>query len=247
MFKSVDAGKTWQRVGLVETRQIGKIVVDPRDASRVYVAVLGNVDTPNADRGVFRSLDGGKTWKNSGGVAVSTWSRMGTLSLSNWEPACLAGESNTVVPDPKDGNLLYGSGDQRCDQARNLLSPTGGHLPGPDPSNPNRKTWTLPQIFSLTDEACITQISLSCARAIADAPGQIHQQLAGLAPTVDSADSDPTPTMVATFRDYCKQLDSVTMRWNDLLKARLSGLNQHLEAEKLSALPAANMNATSCR
>jgi photosystem II stability/assembly factor-like uncharacterized protein len=78
---------------------------------------------------------------------------MGTLSFRNWEPTCLAGESNTVVPDPKDGNLLYGSGYQRCDQALNLPSPTGGILPPPDQNDPNRKTWTLPQVFSLADEA----------------------------------------------------------------------------------------------
>jgi hypothetical protein len=73
---------------------------------------------------------------------------MGTLSFRNWEPTCLAGESNTVVPDPKDGNLLYGSGDQRCDQALNLPSPTGGVLPPPDSNDPNRKRWTLPQVFT---------------------------------------------------------------------------------------------------
>ncbi len=78
---------------------------------------------------------------------------MGTLSFRNWEPTCLAGESDTVVPDPKDGNLLYGSGDQRCDQALNLSVPAGGELPPPDPNDPNRKTWTLPQVFSLADEA----------------------------------------------------------------------------------------------
>jgi hypothetical protein len=70
-----------------------------------------------------------------------------------WEPTCLAGESNTVVTDPKDGNLLYGSGDQRCDQTLNLPSPAGGEFPPPDSNDPNRKTWTLPQVFSLADEA----------------------------------------------------------------------------------------------
>ena len=49
--------------------------------------------------------------RTSGGVGVSTWSRQGVLSFRNWEPTCLAGESNTVVPDPKDGNILYGGGE----------------------------------------------------------------------------------------------------------------------------------------
>jgi photosystem II stability/assembly factor-like uncharacterized protein len=62
MYKSVDAGKTWSQIGLTDTRQIGKIVVDPNDANVVYVAALGHQYGPNAERGVFKSTDGGKTW-----------------------------------------------------------------------------------------------------------------------------------------------------------------------------------------
>ena len=63
--------------------------------------------------------------QDSGGVGVGTWSRQGVLSFRNWEPTCLAGESNTVVPDPKDGNILYGGGAGRCDQALNIALPSG--------------------------------------------------------------------------------------------------------------------------
>jgi photosystem II stability/assembly factor-like uncharacterized protein len=58
-----------------------------------------------------------------------------------------------VLPDPKDGNILYGDGNQRCDQALNVALTGSGELPAADPNNPNRKTWTLPQVFSLADEA----------------------------------------------------------------------------------------------
>ena len=78
---------------------------------------------------------------------------MGVLSFRNWEPTCLAGESNTVLPDPKDGNILYGGGAGRCDQALNIAAPLGGQLPPSDRDDPNRKTWTLPQVFSEADEA----------------------------------------------------------------------------------------------
>jgi hypothetical protein len=91
--------------------------------------------------------------QDSGGVGVSTWAREGVLSFRNWEPTCLAGESSTVIPDPKDGNILYGSGAGRCDQNLNIAASLGGQLPPPDPDDPNRKTWTLPQVFSLADEA----------------------------------------------------------------------------------------------
>ena len=55
MYKSTDAGKTWTHIGLEATRQIGRVVVDPANANRVYVAALGHVYAPNPDRGVYRS------------------------------------------------------------------------------------------------------------------------------------------------------------------------------------------------
>ena len=63
VYKSTDGGKTWINVGLKETKQIGKIVVDPRNDNIVYVAAEGDIYGPNAERGVFRSTDGGKTWQ----------------------------------------------------------------------------------------------------------------------------------------------------------------------------------------
>ena len=62
MYKSVDGGRTWQRLGLSDSRQIGKILVDPKDPNLVFVAALGHAYGPNPERGVFRSRDGGKTW-----------------------------------------------------------------------------------------------------------------------------------------------------------------------------------------
>jgi len=63
MYKSTDAGKTWAHIGLDNTRQIGKVLVDPRDPNVVFVAALGHVYGANPDRGVFRSKDGGATWQ----------------------------------------------------------------------------------------------------------------------------------------------------------------------------------------
>src|ERR1035437_4685939 len=62
IYKSTDAGKTWNNVGLRDTRQIAAIQVDPRNPDLVYVAALGHVYGPNAERGVFRSSDGGRSW-----------------------------------------------------------------------------------------------------------------------------------------------------------------------------------------
>ncbi len=63
VYKSTDGGKTWRNVGLRETTQIGKILIDPRNPDLVLAAALGRPYGPNPDRGVFRSADGGKTWR----------------------------------------------------------------------------------------------------------------------------------------------------------------------------------------
>ncbi|WP_445665562.1 WD40/YVTN/BNR-like repeat-containing protein [Fodinibius sp. AD559] len=63
MYKSTDAGKSWQHIGLPEAGLIGDVIVDPNDSDRIYVAALGDIFGPNEQRGVFRSEDGGETWK----------------------------------------------------------------------------------------------------------------------------------------------------------------------------------------
>ncbi len=172
-YLTEDAGKTFVPVkGAPGGDDYHQIWVNPVDPKRMVLS---------SDQGTVVSVDGAQTWstwynqptaeiyhvaadnrfpywlygaqQDSGGVGVSTWSRMGTLSFRNWEPTCLAGESNTVVPDPKDGNILYGGGAGRCDQALNVPASLGGQLPPADPNDPNRKTWTLPEVFSLADEA----------------------------------------------------------------------------------------------
>jgi photosystem II stability/assembly factor-like uncharacterized protein len=63
VFKTTDAGKTWTYVGLAEVRQISRVRVDPRDPNVVYVGALGHVWAPNPERGVYKTTDGGKTWR----------------------------------------------------------------------------------------------------------------------------------------------------------------------------------------
>ncbi len=170
---TTDGGKTFVPIkGAPGGDDYHQLWVNPKDGNRMVLS---------SDQGTVVSVDGGKTWstwynqptaqiyhvaadnrfpywlygaqQDSGGVGVSTWSSEGTLNFRNWEPTCLAGESNTVVPDPKDGNILYGGGAGRCDQYFNTAAPLGGELPPPDPNDPNRKTWTLPEVFSPADEA----------------------------------------------------------------------------------------------
>jgi photosystem II stability/assembly factor-like uncharacterized protein len=63
MYKSTDSGKTWTHIGLADSQQIGRILIHPDNPDVVYVAALGHPYGPNAERGVFRSRDGGKTWQ----------------------------------------------------------------------------------------------------------------------------------------------------------------------------------------
>ncbi len=62
VFKSIDAGKTWQMMGLPDSHHIARILVHPTDPNVVYVAAMGHLFSRNAERGVFRTRDGGKTW-----------------------------------------------------------------------------------------------------------------------------------------------------------------------------------------
>ena len=63
VFMSPDAGKSWQAMGLGDVGQITRIVIDPSNPDIVFVAALGHVWAPNAERGVFRTADGGRTWQ----------------------------------------------------------------------------------------------------------------------------------------------------------------------------------------
>src|SRR5450432_2683680 len=77
VYKSIDAGKTWTHLGLRDGQQIAQLAIDPRNPDRLFVAVAGHPYGPNEERGIFRSLDGGKSFEkvlykdeNTGGADV---------------------------------------------------------------------------------------------------------------------------------------------------------------------------------
>lgn len=82
MYRSLDGGQTWTHIGLEDTRQIAKIVVHPTDSKTLYVAALGHQFGPNAQRGVFKSTDGGDTWQHALAIDDNT----GAVDLA-MEPA----------------------------------------------------------------------------------------------------------------------------------------------------------------
>lgn len=94
IFKSTDAGKTWQHMGLSDTYTIARIIVHPQNPDLVYVAASGHEWTDNPERGVFKTVDGGKTWEKI--LYISP--RTGAIDL---------------VMDPQDSETLYAAVWQR--------------------------------------------------------------------------------------------------------------------------------------
>jgi photosystem II stability/assembly factor-like uncharacterized protein len=88
VYRSLDAGETWKNMGLPASEHIGRIVVDPRDSRIVFVAAQGPLWSPGGDRGLFKTTDGGATWKKILGGGDFTG-------------------VNDVVMDPRDSNVLY--------------------------------------------------------------------------------------------------------------------------------------------
>jgi len=70
VYKSTDAGKTWANVGLKESHHIGRMVIHPKNPDIVYVAALGHLYSENDERGLFKTIDGGKTWTRSLDIKV---------------------------------------------------------------------------------------------------------------------------------------------------------------------------------
>jgi hypothetical protein len=83
VYKSTDGGKTWKNIGLEKTRHISDVVVHPGNPDVVYVAAQGTVHGPNAERGVYKSTDGGATWKRVLFVDENSGASSLTMDMTN--------------------------------------------------------------------------------------------------------------------------------------------------------------------
>lgn len=101
LYKSTDGGKTWSNKGLGESHHIGRIVIDPDNADVVYVAVLGHLYSDNKERGVYKTTDGGNTWKQ-------------TLFV-NEHTGCI-----DIILDPNNKSILYAASWDRNRRAWNF-------------------------------------------------------------------------------------------------------------------------------
>ena len=117
VYKSTDAGKTWANIGLKETRQISRIVIDPHNPDVVYVGALGHAYAPNDERGVFKSTDGGKH-----GLTFSTKVRASESLTWRLRPQI----PTSSLPEPGPRIVRHGAPMRRCKcpAAESIAPPT---------------------------------------------------------------------------------------------------------------------------
>lgn len=121
MYKSADGGKTWKHIGLEKTNVISWIMVDPQNPDIVYVSAMGHVWAPNPERGVFKSTDGGQSWKK----VLYVDDKTGVI---------------TMAMDPENSQILYASTWQAYRRRWTLSS--GGPGSGLYKSTDAGATWT---------------------------------------------------------------------------------------------------------
>jgi len=106
MWKSTDAGATWQHIGLDDSRHIGALWVDPRNPDVVFVAALGHTFSPNPERGIFKTTDGGKTWRKVLYVDDKTGAIDVAFAPDNPQIGFATTWYHYVTPDMPFGGLL---------------------------------------------------------------------------------------------------------------------------------------------
>src|SRR5262245_53971048 len=153
MYKSTDAGRKFEYVGLKETQTIAKVVVHPKDPDIVYVAAAGHLFAPNAERGVYKTTDGGKTWTNTKFIDNDT----GFIDL---------------VMHPTDPNILFAASYQRRRQPWGFNG--GGPGSGIWRTSDAGKTWTRITGSGLPDNPIIGRIGLAFSRS---KPNTIYAQI----------------------------------------------------------------------
>jgi photosystem II stability/assembly factor-like uncharacterized protein len=149
MYKSTDGGRTWANIGLRDSQQIGRILVDPANPDLVYVAALGHPYAANAERGVYRSRDGGQTWQKVLGGRRSEVGRKSTRSTSDPRPPApdLPWDNDTGAIDlafePGNAKVIYAALWQTRRTPWSVYPPSNGPDGGLYKSTDGGETWAM--------------------------------------------------------------------------------------------------------
>ncbi|MEL7147501.1 MAG: hypothetical protein AAFO69_14095 [Bacteroidota bacterium] len=152
MFKSTDNGKTWENIGLTDSHHIGRVIVHPGDPNTVWVAALGHLYSPNEERGIFKTTDGGKNWKK-------------TLYINDQ-----TGFTELAI-DPTDPNVLLACAWQKDRKAWNFEGAGTGS--GIYRSTDGGETWTKSQ-KGFPQTAGVGRIGLAISPSNPDIVYAIH-------------------------------------------------------------------------
>ena len=139
VYKSTDAGKTFTHVGLKETQSIARVLVHPTNPNIVYVAAIGHLFGPNKERGLYKTIDGGKTWTNTNFIDEDTG-------------------FTDVAMDPKNPEVLFAASYQRRRTPHGFNG--GGPGSGLWKTTNGGKTWTRLKGNGLPDNPIIGRIGL---------------------------------------------------------------------------------------
>ncbi|HTR77283.1 MAG TPA: hypothetical protein VMH39_04210, partial [Gemmatimonadaceae bacterium] len=153
VYKTTDGGETWTHLGLTETQSIGRIVIDPRNPLVVYVAAEGHLFGPNPERGVYKTIDGGKTWNLSKFIDENT------------------GFSD-IAMDPSNSNILYAASYQRRRTA--CCFNGGGPGSGLWKTEDAGKTWKKFDNFGIPATMTVGRVAVAVA---ASNPNIVYAQL----------------------------------------------------------------------
>ncbi len=194
VYKSIDGGKTWKNMGLKDSQHIGKILVDPRDANIVWVAAQGPLWNGGGDRGLYKTIDGGKSWAKVLEISENT------------------GVSD-IAFDPRDPDVVYATAWQRRRHVWTMISggPESAVYKTTDGGKSFRKIMTgLPKVELGRVALAVSPIDPNVVYAIVEAA----QGKGGFFRSSDRGESWEKQSDYATSGNYYQELFADPQRFD---------------------------------
>lgn len=197
VYKSTDAGKTWMNVGLKDSHHVGRIVVHPTDANTAYVAALGHLYSDNEERGLYKTIDGGKTWTKSLDIKSSNGKAVGVVD---------------VAMDPKNALVLYAATYEK--NRRPYTFGPGGAASGLYKTMDGGKTWK--RLEGGLPQGMLGRIGISIAR---NEPNTVYAIVEVLKATTDDEKKKLAAGFGDTLNDPLFRSDDAGLTWRQVAPA----------------------------